>query len=147
MNRTIRTKLTHMNSVIVVLVFLSGLCFLPACAQVLSGQQPVTRADTLRGSLRPERNAYDVTYYHLNIRVDPVKKYLEGYNDITFRTRNSFDRIQVDLFENMQVGSILWEGHSLTWQREYKAVFIDFPETVRERSEEHTSELQSLMRI
>src|SRR3546814_1656965 len=103
MNRTIRTKLTHMNSVIVVLVFLSGLCFLPACAQVLSGQQPVTRADTLRGSLRPERNAYDVTYYHLNIRVDPVKKYLEGYNDITFRTRN--------------------------------------------RSEEHTSELQSLMRI
>src|SRR3546814_20505858 len=127
MNRTSRAKVAHMNSVIVVPVFVSGLCVLAACAQVLSGQQPVTRADTLRGSLRPERNAYDVTYYHLNIRVDHVKKYLEGYNDITFRTRNSLDSIQVDLFENMQVDSILWSGHSLTWPRDEHTVFIAFP--------------------
>lgn len=40
-----------------VLFFLTGLFFLPACAQVIvMGPEPLTRADTLRGSLRPERN-------------------------------------------------------------------------------------------
>lgn len=112
------------------LVFFCCPLLLPACAQVLSGRQPLTRADTLRGSLRPERTVYDVVYYHLNIRVDPERKYIEGYNDISFKALADFDRIQVDLFANMQVDSILWKGRPLSWTREYNAVFIDFPERV-----------------
>src|SRR5690606_39994900 len=39
------------------LILISGFFLFPACAQVLSGgQDPITRADTLRGSLRPERS-------------------------------------------------------------------------------------------
>lgn len=104
----------------------------PACAQVLTlGQAPFTRADTLRGSLRPERTAYDVVYYHLNIRVDPENRYIEGYNDISLEAMADFDRIQVDLFENMRVDSISWKGRPLRWQREHNAVFIEFPELVK----------------
>lgn len=31
-----------------------------------------TRADTLRGMLRPERTCYDVTFYDLHLRIDPL---------------------------------------------------------------------------
>ncbi|QEC51555.1 peptidase M1-like protein [Anseongella ginsenosidimutans] len=113
------------------LVFLSGAFLLPACAQVLTaGQEPFTRADTLRGSLRPERTAYDVLYYHLNIRVEPETRHIEGYNDILFEATADFNRIQVDLFDNMNVDSILWNHKKLDWKREFNAVFIDFPEQV-----------------
>lgn len=108
------------------------LLLLPACAQLITGgQAPFTRADTLRGSLRPERTCYDVLYYHLNIRVDPGEEYISGYNELSFRAVDDFSRVQVDLFENMRVDSIVWEGRRLKYRREYHAVFIDFPETVR----------------
>src|SRR5690606_10826585 len=86
---------------------------------------------TLRGSLRPERTCYDVLYYHLNIRVDPGREYISGYNEFSFRAVDDFSRMQVDLFENMRVDSIVWEGRQLKYRREYNAVFIEFPETVR----------------
>ena len=37
--------------------------------------QSFTRQDTLRGSLNPMRTCYDVTYYELDIRVDPEKTF------------------------------------------------------------------------
>jgi len=114
------------------LILISGFFLFPACAQVLSGgQDPITRADTLRGSLRPERTAYDVVYYHLNIQVNPETQTISGYNTISFEATTDFDRIQVDLFDNMKVDSIVWKNRQLTWEREHHAVFIDFPAPVK----------------
>jgi len=31
-----------------------------------------TRQDTLRGSITPEREWWDLTYYHLDIKVEPI---------------------------------------------------------------------------
>ena len=45
-----------------------------------------TRQDTLRGSITPEREWWDLTYYHLDIKVDPDKKYISGKNTIQYKS-------------------------------------------------------------
>ncbi len=111
---------------LIVLIFFTSL---PGSAQVLSNKQTYTEADTLRGSLRPERD-YDVLKYHLNLKVDPEERYLTGFNTITFRAEDDLPVIQVDLFENMQVDSILHGSRKLDYNRRHNAVFIDFEKSI-----------------
>lgn len=103
-------------------------------AQLFEEKKEITRADTLRGSLRPERECFDVTYYHLDIKVDPEKKYVSGYVEISFRVNNQTNRIQIDLFKNMTVSKIIFNSKELKFSREYNAVFIDFNEPLRAKS-------------
>jgi aminopeptidase N len=56
---------------------------------------------------------------------------VNGRNRIAFRMLEDGDRIQLDLFDNMAVDSVLLDGRSLTVTREHNAVFVDFPETLR----------------
>ena len=93
-------------------------------------QAQFTLADTLRGSLRPERTCFDVHYYHLNIAVDTATKSIEGYNEIHFSAVDDVDRIQLDLFANMQIDSIVFRKFHLDYKRSFNAVFIDFPGTI-----------------
>ncbi|MGY5850276.1 M1 family metallopeptidase [Salegentibacter sp. F14] len=103
-------------------------------AQVLSNKEgKYTQADSLRGSLRPER-AYDVQRYHLKLRVEPQKKYISGSNTISFRAERDLAEIQIDLFENMKVDSIMYQGHKLPYSRKYNAVFVEFEDPVRENA-------------
>jgi len=55
------------------------------------------RQDTLRGSVTKERVWWDLQHYHLNIKVDPDKKTINGYNEITYLVLDSYDVIQIDL--------------------------------------------------
>lgn len=89
-----------------------------------------TPADTLRGSLRPERSCYDVTFYALHLRIQPEKRLLDGYVDIAFRAVTDFARLQLDLYENMAIEAITYQGKALAFERVYNAVFVNFPETV-----------------
>ena len=70
---------------------------------------PFTRADSLRGNLSPLRSCYDVTYYNLDIAVDTADKSIKGSNTIRFKVVNAFDKMQVDLFANMNVDKIEFE--------------------------------------
>jgi len=90
--------------------------------------QSFTRRDSLQGSLRPERTCFDVQRYDLNISINPDERSVIGFNDIAFKTVESTQKIQLDLFENMQVDSIVFNFKKLTYTREFDAVFIDFPE-------------------
>jgi aminopeptidase N len=90
-----------------------------------------TRHDTLRGALRPERTCFDVYFYNLSVRVHPVKKEIEGKNEIWFKGISESKEIQIDLFENYTVKKILLDSITLSYQREYDAVFINMPEPVQ----------------
>lgn len=90
---------------------------------------PFTRADTLRGALRPERTCYDVHYYALDLRIDPRKQAIRGYVDMSYSINEDFERLQIDLFENMKVDQILLDDQELSYTREENAVFVQFPET------------------
>ena len=60
------------------LVALLGLFISIEAQTPLSKKETFTRQDTLRGSITPEREWWDVTYYHLDIKVDPEKKFISG---------------------------------------------------------------------
>lgn len=103
-----------------------GLVLILCSIQTLPAQELFTRKDSLQGGLRPERTCYDVLRYDLNILINPKEKTITGYNDITFRTVENTTVIQVDLFENMQVDSIIYQNKKLNYKREFNAVFINF---------------------
>lgn len=88
-----------------------------------------TRADTLRGMLRPERTCFDVTFYDLNIKIDPEKRSINGYVKMVYRTLEDFNTLQVDLFQNMDILKIKHGEETLNYRREENAVFVDFPRT------------------
>jgi aminopeptidase N len=96
------------------------------------GQSSFTRADSLRGGLTPLRTCYDVTFYDLSITVDTVSRSIAGSNTITFIVKNEFDLMQVDLFENMKIDRIIFDGRTtLRFERELNAVYVHFPQTLK----------------
>lgn len=98
--------------------------------------QNFTRRDSLQGGLRPERTCYDVQRYDLNIKINPDEKTIVGYNEIAFKVVENSSKIQVDLFENMQIDSIIHNNKKLEYKREFDAVFIDFPNGLSANSSE-----------
>lgn len=97
-----------------------------------------SRADSLRGMLRAERTCYDVQFYELDIRIDPDKKHLIGHVSTQFKALKDFERLQIDLFSNMQIDSIIYRGQPLSFEREYDAVFIRFPLVAKGKIERFT---------
>ena len=95
--------------------------------QSVFAQEIFTQKDTLQGGLRPERACFDVLRYDLNIKVNPKEKSIVGYNNITFKVVENATTIQLDLFENMTIDSIIFNAKKLTYIREFNAVFINFP--------------------
>jgi aminopeptidase N len=90
-----------------------------------------TREDILRGAYGQYRANNKLLYYHLDIRVDPDKKVISGKNTIRFRMLSDDNRIQIDLVPNLNVDKILLGAKQLEYTRELRAVFIDFPETLK----------------
>jgi len=107
-------------------LFLSVVFCVAANAQLLNKKTQFTRADSLRGSLRPERTAFDMLKYDLHLRIDPKSRSISGYNAIDFEVLEPQQVMQLDLFDNMIIDSIVFEGKQLKYKREYNAVFIDF---------------------
>ena len=85
-----------------------------------------THADTLRGKLTPLRTCYDVTFYDLHLKIDIDHKSLTGYNVIHYKAVNDFSRLQLDLFSNLKIDSIMHLSNKLTYKRDGNAVFVDF---------------------
>lgn len=104
-------------------------------AQVVgSNHSNYTEADTLRGSLRPERTNFDVRKYHLKLKIEPERKFISGSNTITFKVKDELPVMQLDLFENMEIDSIVHQGNKLEYERRFNAVFIDFEQPLRKGS-------------
>ena len=98
--------------------------------QTLTAQSSFTRKDSLQGGLSIERTCFNVLRYDLDIKIDPSNKSIVGYNEITFQTVENTNTIQLDLFENMQIDSIIFDTKKLVYQREFNAVFIAFETTL-----------------
>ncbi len=122
---------TGRAAVALVLVALASLS--PVRAQgLLTSKDLPTLADSLRGSLRPERTNYDVTYYHLSLRVNPQDSSIRGNNRIVFRVIDGLSRLQLDLFENMGIERIVdGKGRELQYERVANAVFVQLAEELQ----------------
>lgn len=87
--------------------------------------QEFTRADTLRGSITPERAWWDVTYYDLKVAVNPTEKFIEGSNTITYKVLQSKDIMQIDLQSPMKIDRILQDGKEISFTSEGNAHFLN----------------------
>src|SRR3984885_13014276 len=96
---------------------------------------PNTRAAMLRGAYGPYRANNDLLSYHLDIRVDPQQQRISGKNTIRFRMLHDDNRIQLDLNDALKIDKILLGATELNYQRDSGAVFIDFPETLKNGQE------------
>lgn len=100
------------------------------------GQQ-FTRKDSLQGGQRTERSSFDVSRYNIDIKIEPDQRSIQGFNEIVFNTTQNTSKIQIDLFENMQVDSIIYQKKKLKYTREFHAVFISFDAELQKNTQ-HT---------
>lgn len=102
-------------------IFSVSLFFLGMC---MASAQNFTRQDTLRGSITSEREWWDLNYYHLNVKVDPAEKFIEGHNIVRYKVLEDAEVLQIDLQEPMQITSITQDGKKLKFTSEGNAHFI-----------------------
>ncbi|MCT4629944.1 MAG: M1 family peptidase, partial [Winogradskyella sp.] len=102
-----------------VLVFII-LCLTPKLieAQLLQEKSNFTKQDTLRGSITPEREWWDLTYYHLDIEVKPDEKFIKGKNTIQYKVLKSQQVMQIDLQEPMNITQVFQDDKPCTIKRD-----------------------------
>jgi aminopeptidase N len=111
--------------------------FVQSKAQLISGKTNYTKADTLRGMLTPLRTCYDINYYHLDVRVDIEHRFISGSNEFVFTAVRNFSKLQFDLFSNMKVEKVVYDGRELLFERTFNAVFITFPKEIKKGAKDH----------
>ena len=114
---------------------LAVLLAVPAAAQgVLGGDARPTRADTLRGTVGPERAWWDVTFYDLAVAIQPEARTIRGTVGITYRVLEPARVMQIDLQEPLVADAVTQDGRPLAVRRDGNALFVtlDTPQTAGE---------------
>ena len=109
------------NTLLTIIFIISG--FL-----TLAQKTEFSRQDTLRGSITPEREWWDLTYYHLNVRVDPSDSSFNGSNIIQYRVLKSGQRMQIDLQPPMHITRVVQNSEELQFEKEGNAWFVTISE-------------------
>ncbi|MEJ2503913.1 MAG: M1 family metallopeptidase [Gemmatimonadota bacterium] len=107
-----------------------GLVGAPPPALEAQATPPYDRADTLRGSIGPERAWWDVTFYDLHVDVAPADSTIIGRNGIVYRVLEPGATLQIDLQPPLVVDRVTRRGASLEHRREGNVVWVDVPEAV-----------------
>ncbi|MFB6458043.1 M1 family metallopeptidase [Chitinophaga sp. Hz27] len=100
------------------------LCLALLTSSAAFAQKQYTHADTLRGSITPQRAWWNVEYYDLHVTVDPQDSTFTGFNTITYNVLKVDSTMQIDLQEPMIIDSVLQDKHSLTFTQDGNAWFI-----------------------
>ncbi|TRZ43708.1 M1 family metallopeptidase [Robertkochia solimangrovi] len=98
-------------------------------AVVQAQETNFTKQDTLRGSITPEREWWDLTFYHLDIKVTPEDKYIEGKNTVRYRVIKPYNLLQIDLQSPMQIDKVTQDDQELEVIHEGNAHFIKLKKT------------------
>ena len=128
-------------------VFMTSLAFLIAgCSSttaqkstsLFSKSETFTRQDSLRGSITPERSWWDLTYYHLNVTVNPDKKFIEGKNTVQYKVLKPHQVLQIDLQSPLKITKVTQNNKELKVISEGNAHFIQLQDSQK------TGEIQSI---
>nr|WP_295927275.1 M1 family metallopeptidase [uncultured Dyadobacter sp.] len=103
---------------------IASICLLTISIHAFSQKKEFTHADTLRGSITPERAWWDLSYYHLNVRPNEKDSTLSGSTLIAYKVIKPNQTIQVDLQEPLLITKVVQDGESLSFRRDGNAFFI-----------------------
>ncbi|WP_439883262.1 M1 family metallopeptidase [Pontibacter sp. MBLB2868] len=90
--------------------------------------QEFTHQDTIRGSITPERAWWDLTFYDLNIKVNPQDSSLQGSNTIRYKVLKPEQRMQVDLQSPMRIERVTQNDKELKVEQEGNAWYVQLQE-------------------
>jgi len=96
---------------------------------LLQNKTLFTKQDTLRGSITKERAWWDLNHYHLDIKVDPEKKYISGHNTIQYTVLKSHSIMQIDLQAPLVITKVTQDSIILPVESVGSAHFISLAET------------------
>jgi aminopeptidase N len=101
-------------------------------AQLPAGEkEKFAHADTLRGSINPERAWWNVLYYDIQVTPDYEKKSIKGVTGIRLAALKAGTRFQLDLQTPLNIISIMWGNRSLSYKREGNAFHVSFPKEIK----------------
>ncbi len=87
-----------------------------------------TEQDTLRGSITPERIWWDLTYYHLDIVVNPDKRFIKGKNTVNYKVLTPNKVLQIDLQSPLRITKVIQNKKKLKITSKGNAHFIHLKE-------------------
>ena len=94
----------------------------------------LTPNNFLIGNLNENRSSYRVSFYDINIDFDIEGKSIDGFVNIKAESVKDFNKLQLDLAENLKIIKITYKGNELSFSREYDAILIDFISTIKKGS-------------
>lgn len=102
--------------------------FLLSFAEALCQKVEYSRQDSLRGSITPEREWWDLLHYDLYVTVNIPKKSISGRNIITYKVLKSNQLMQIDLQSPMRIDQAKQGDNILDILHEGDVHFIKLPE-------------------
>jgi aminopeptidase N len=93
---------------------------------LLAQTENITRQETLRGSVTPEREWWDVLHYHLKVEFLPETRRLKGSNAITFKTLKPGNKMQIDLQPPLEITKVAHGDSQLKFEREGNVCWVVF---------------------
>ncbi len=93
-------------------------------ANIFAQTEPITRAETLRGSITPEREWWDLQHYDLSVQFFPDTKTIKGSNVIDFKTLKAGSKMQIDLQEPLKMTRVTHGGSDLKFEREGNVFWV-----------------------
>jgi len=94
----------------------------------------LTKNNYLIGNLNENRASYKVSFYDINIDFDIDNKSIDGFVTIKAKSIKNLNQIQVDLAENLNIKSIIYQNKELVFHRELDAIIIKFPNIIKKDS-------------
>ena len=113
----------------ILLLFVAIICLIITDG-VTAQTGPVTRAETLRGTITPEREWWDVLHYDLSVQFMPETRTIKGSNVITFKTLKPGSKMQIDLQTPLNITKITHGGADLKFEREGNVYWVTFDKEI-----------------
>ena len=110
--------------------------FLQAQTGIFAQEKPITRQETLRGSITPEREWWDLLHYDLAVQFMPATRSIKGSNVITFKALKPGSRMQVDLQQPLNITKVIHGGTDLKFEREGNVFWLTFDKEIAQGTED-----------
>jgi len=110
--------------------------FLSCQNRLFEHKETFTRQDSLRGSITPEREWWNLKHYKLAVEVFPKTKTIKGTNTISFEVLKSAKKMQIDLQEPLVITKIIHHNNELIFTREGNVFWVNFQKNLPIKTKE-----------
>src|SRR5215203_3597503 len=97
---------------------------------------PITRQETLRGTITPEREWWDLLHYDLAVQFVPTTRSIKGSNVISFKALKAGRKMQIDLQEPLKITKVVHGVSELKYEREGNVYWVVFDKEISTGAED-----------